>query len=392
MSTTLAFVLLNLLLPCAMASSVELPWAEQQNQSARSKRRKDRMCRNAVRKSIINTNALVQDFTFLDRACTPVDLVHPLAANVSMAQSLKCLELKVDWVLQALCALSPSLHQGQNVVPCNASGVPASVLAKQCAASRTIQRFWRSYVSCRRQAKFNISIDRRSQCIGGWEPLPTIGKQCLMSSVAKSPHGSLLEHGVAGVATEITGVFGSSDRRQHSQSTAQRDSGHQSTQPAVEEQNRLSNDEHHGITSQDVDVDELEEEEEDEEDIPASIRMTAVKAAIVNSSNDAEEDEQGKEWQPALGSAWVPKFVHEKRFQNWLQRNASSWEVHEPVEVVLTKVEETEARVVFLTLSVWRFKTGFTNLSTDCIRRMFDKGGFHCRTDNIIYKVAWPLF
>ena len=53
---------------------------------------------------------------------------------------------------------------------------------------------------------------------------------------------------------------------------------------------------------------------------------------------------------------------------------------------------ESEARVVFLTLSVWRFKTGLTNMSTDCIRRMFSETGFYCRTDNVIYKVAWPLF
>ena len=55
-------------------------------------------------------------------------------------------------------------------------------------------------------------------------------------------------------------------------------------------------------------------------------------------------------------------------------------------------VNDTKAQVVFPTLSVWRWKTGFTNLSTDSIRRMFDESGFYCRTDKVIYKVAWPLF
>ena len=49
-------------------------------------------------------------------------------------------------------------------------------------------------------------------------------------------------------------------------------------------------------------------------------------------------------------------------------------------------------RVVSLTLSVWRWKTGLTNMSTDCIRRTFSESGYYCRADNAIYKVAWPLF
>ena len=55
--------------------------------------------------------------------------------------------------------------------------------------------------------------------------------------------------------------------------------------------------------------------------------------------------------------------------------------------------EQVDApRVVSLTLSVWRYKTGLTMLSTDCIKRMDDQGGFFCPKENIVYKVAWPRF
>ena len=48
-------------------------------------------------------------------------------------------------------------------------------------------------------------------------------------------------------------------------------------------------------------------------------------------------------------------------------------------------------RVVSLPLSVWRFKTGLTNLTTECIKRMYDRGIF-CPKDNVVYTVAWPRF
>ena len=48
-------------------------------------------------------------------------------------------------------------------------------------------------------------------------------------------------------------------------------------------------------------------------------------------------------------------------------------------------------RVVSLPLTSWRFKTGLTNLSTECIKRMYDRGIF-CPKDNVVYTVAWPRF
>ena len=48
-------------------------------------------------------------------------------------------------------------------------------------------------------------------------------------------------------------------------------------------------------------------------------------------------------------------------------------------------------RVVPLPLTVWRFKTGLTNLTTECIKRMYDRGIF-CPKDNVVYTVAWPRF
>ena len=48
-------------------------------------------------------------------------------------------------------------------------------------------------------------------------------------------------------------------------------------------------------------------------------------------------------------------------------------------------------RVVPLPLTSWRFKTGLTNLSTECIKRMYDRGIF-CPKDNVVYTVAWPRF
>ena len=49
-----------------------------------------------------------------------------------------------------------------------------------------------------------------------------------------------------------------------------------------------------------------------------------------------------------------------------------------------------DAKVVFLTPTVWRWKTGHTNMSADCMKRMFGQSGFYCPKDNAIYRVAWP--
>ena len=54
--------------------------------------------------------------------------------------------------------------------------------------------------------------------------------------------------------------------------------------------------------------------------------------------------------------------------------------------------KRSDAQVVLLPLTLWRFKTGLTQLNTECVRRMCDAGGFYSHTDNKCYKVAWPHF
>ena len=63
--------------------------------------------------------------------------------------------------------------------------------------------------------------------------------------------------------------------------------------------------------------------------------------------------------------------------------------VKNPVKV---EIGETGVQVVFLTLSLWRFKTGLTNLCSNCIKHMCEEGGYFSASDNKEYKVAWPRF
>eukprot|EP00973_Karenia_brevis_P042170 5839009-Karenia_brevis.AAC.1 len=56
--------------------------------------------------------------------------------DTGLAQRLEAIENKVDRLLSFLCTSAPPAYSCEG-------GIPGHVLASQCSAVQTIQRFWR---------------------------------------------------------------------------------------------------------------------------------------------------------------------------------------------------------------------------------------------------------